>query len=111
MMCNLIQSLHSGDDTPWIFFGDFNLPTSPKEKKGVNPPNQVHVDAFRETLFNFVRDQFTWANGQSWENSIEAHFNRFLATPQWHTLFPEAEVYHLVRHRSDHKPLLLNLTK
>ena len=60
---------------------------STDEKRGGNPPNRNHVDAFRDTLaccelaeVKSSGNPFTWANGQSGEASIEAKLDRFLAS-------------------------------
>ncbi|KAJ1399071.1 Protein kinase domain [Sesbania bispinosa] len=85
------------------------------EKKGGNPPQSHLVDLFRSTIqecglqdMGFDGADFTWSNRSSGANLIQARLDRALMTRGWQELFPGAKTTHLIRHQSDHSPLLID---
>lgn len=114
--CDLINHLAGADHDKWLTIGDFDLVLSQDEKMGGNPVNQKLVTLFRDTLqrnnladIGFEGDQFTWNNNQNGSNDIKARLDRVVASPEWKFYYPRAILTHLVRHASDHMPLLLQL--
>lgn len=51
---------------------------------------------------------FTWCRGKDPTSFIRERLDRFLASPQWVSLFPHAEVRHLPIYKSDLAPILPN---
>ncbi|MCH90208.1 hypothetical protein A2U01_0011119 [Trifolium medium] len=50
---------------------------------------------------------YTWTNKHQGEHLIKSRLDRFLATIDWITMFPNYTNTHLMRYRSDHCPILL----
>lgn len=50
---------------------------------------------------------FTWANNQPDNTHIKERLDRFCANSNWTNFFPRYINKHLVRHTSDHSPILL----
>ncbi|KAK8660939.1 hypothetical protein V6N13_051845 [Hibiscus sabdariffa] len=95
---------------PWILFGDFNATLSDDDRMGCALSTQS-CPLFRKFVFdNGLRDmgfsgpQFTWQRG-----GAQARLDRFLCNMQWDEAFPESSVHHLLRMKSDHRPLLLQV--
>ncbi|KAK8558094.1 hypothetical protein V6N13_073772 [Hibiscus sabdariffa] len=67
--------------------------------------------AFQNLLFDYgLRDMgyigpdFTWSRG-----AAQVHLDRFICNSYWDEDFPESSVHHLLRLRSDHRPILLHV--
>lgn len=72
------------------------------------------MQEFRDVLdecllrdLGFKGNKFTWQRGSSPSTIIKERLDRFLATLQWCTLFPQAQVQNLPILNSDHGPILL----
>lgn len=57
----------------------------------------------------FSGPKYTWTNSQYVSSLIMQRLDRALANPEWHFLFPKANVTHLPRTHLDHCPILLTL--
>ncbi|XP_016206020.1 uncharacterized protein LOC107646345 [Arachis ipaensis] len=75
------------------------------------------MKSFQEALqmnqlldLEFVGYPFTWANKQPGDMNIQERLNRAIAIIDWKEAFPETIVKHLQRYRSDHCPLLIDVT-
>ncbi|RYQ96673.1 hypothetical protein Ahy_B08g092519 [Arachis hypogaea] len=102
---------------PWLVFGDFNQILEQKEKTGGLPVTYSQMKGFQEVLqmnqlldLGFVGHSFTWTNNQPGEMNIQERLDRAVATIDWTEAFPETIVRHLQRYRSDHCPLLIDVT-
>lgn len=94
---------------PWLGAGDFNVIASANEHSGRAPPNVRNIEEFNDVVFNcglspvsFDGQPFTWMNGKVWQRLDCALVNCARSN-----LFGISKVFHLVRGRSDHAPLLI----
>lgn len=55
--------------------------------------------------------RFTWSNGRELTDRIMERIDRVYANPSWSQLFPDANVLHLPRTNSDHRPIILYFKK
>jgi hypothetical protein len=95
-------------------FGDFNLILTNEEKLGGNTLEPNITTSFRNTLshcdlqdLGYKGYKFTWTNGHQGNQLIKSRLDRFLATQDWMTEFPNYVNNHLIRYKSDHCPILL----
>ncbi|KAL7246657.1 hypothetical protein ACSBR2_001707 [Camellia fascicularis] len=51
---------------------------------------------------------FTWSNNQRGGDHVRERLDRAVATVEWRTLFPKAQVFHELLFGSDHCPVVLN---
>ncbi|XLR25102.1 hypothetical protein S83_053002 [Arachis hypogaea] len=114
---DLLSSLGQSQNMPWLVFGDFNQILEQKEKTGGLPVTYSQMKGFQEVLqmnqlldLGFVGHSFTWTNNQPGEMNIQERLDRAVATIDWKEAFPETIVRHLQRYRSDHCPLLIDVT-
>lgn len=109
----IISSLHS---LLWIMAGDFNEVLLGEDKLGGRPVNSYTALKFQESLnscrmidLGFLGLRFTWSNNKPLSQLVQERIGRVFATPDWNTLYPEANVKHLERSHSDHCPMVLSL--
>ncbi|GMI86124.1 hypothetical protein HRI_002281700 [Hibiscus trionum] len=102
---DLASTIHS----PWILFGDFNATLCDSECMGC--ASTKPSKAFQDFIFDAgLRDMgyqgpdFTWCRGSTY-----VRLDRFLCNTYWDESYPVAEVHHLLRMRSDHRPILLHV--
>ncbi|GMI69001.1 hypothetical protein HRI_000569400 [Hibiscus trionum] len=102
----LATTIHS----PWVLFGDFNATLATLERKGGGATSRPSKD-FQAFVFDLgLRDmgysgpEFTWTKGNT-----HVRLDRFICNSYWDETFPEASVEHLLRLRSDHRPILLSV--
>ena len=107
-----LRSIKGDLSTPWLLMGDFNEILYNIEKEGSRPRPQRQMQAFHDVLsecnindMGFVGDRFTWRRGQ-----IRERLNRALANPQWVDMFPHAALINSKMPRSDHRPILLDMS-
>lgn len=108
-----LASFQASYTGPWLVLGDFNDITNPTEKFGGHSPNKARMNTFNAAintcnLLGFIGPTFIWSNLLSPHQLIMECLDRFLATPNWLTSFPNAQITHLSRTHSDHYPLLLD---
>jgi hypothetical protein len=111
LTCNLITDLSNTNYNPaWLVFEDFN-----NEKQGVNPIYANIVNCPRNTLnvchlkdLGYHGLPFTWANNHDPESYIQCRLDRFLATNEWCSNYPNFKNHHLLKFKSDHCPILLD---
>ena len=120
LACDTITNLSSNNWNPnWLIFGDFDVILNSSEKLGGNPPGLNITQMFRDTInvcnlndLGFSCDIFTWANNHDHDNShMKCRLDRFLATPEWISLFPNHSNTHFIKFGSDHNPILLEFSK
>jgi len=110
----MLLDLKTHSTLPWLIGGDINEIFYNLEKRGGPAKPQSVLDRFQEALedcelFNlgYKGEDFTWWNGRDGAQSAEERLDRFCATTELPTLFPEAIVYHVDEDLSDHLPILL----
>lgn len=100
---------------PWLCFADFNEIIANSEKRGGRVHMGSQMRGFRDAI-DFCRLKgidsegplFTWSNFQEGDALIEERLDRFLATPDWLSMFPHATVDNFITSHSDHHCLILN---
>ncbi|GMI89723.1 hypothetical protein HRI_002641600 [Hibiscus trionum] len=106
----LLRNIAASSRSPWILFGDFNATIHSADRKGCASSSTPSKD-FQKLLVDFgLRDMgysgldFTWSRGHAY-----ARLDRFLCNSYWDEVYPVSSVQHLLRLRSDHRPILLNV--
>lgn len=66
------------------------------------------IDSCNLVDLGFMGSCFTWCRGKDPSTFIRERLDRFLASPSWLSLFPNAFVRHIPIYKSDHAPILLN---
>lgn len=101
---------------PCCLVGDFNQILSQSEKLG---GANFRFDWRVRDFSNFINNNalihlstsgslYTWCNGPPGKGSIFKRLDRGLVNQGWKDLFPDANITHLPRLSSDHKPLLIH---
>lgn len=106
----------SSYDENWIIGGDFNSILSQSEKLGGLLYSDRAISDFQNFVHNnslldvgFSGDPYTWCNGASGSKRIWIRLDRVLVNLKSSLLFSNLHVTHLVRHLSDHCPILIKL--
>ncbi|XP_015579884.1 uncharacterized protein LOC8272290 [Ricinus communis] len=113
---DLLRSLASINDSPWIVMGDFNDILNHREKRGgVAQPNWL-VEGFRRAVWDsglvdlgFQGCPFTWERGRESGLWVQERLNRMLGNGDWVARHKDARVVHLDSVVSDHFPIILHL--
>lgn len=94
--------------------GDFNLITIANEKDEGNPIDTRLSNRFIDTINNynlnnigFSENIFIWAKQR---NFIQVRLSIFLTSQKWMENFNFYYNHHLLRHASDHSPILLHFS-
>lgn len=110
---NLLQSQHF---MPWCFLGDFNSILGAHEHRGRTAPSRIPMEEFKlwtdsNNLIHLPTRgaEFTWYKGRGAHRGTERRLDRALCNQSWIDLFTSVSVTTLVKHKSDHFPLLLDL--
>jgi len=115
LTCELITNMSNTNSNPaWLVFGDFNITLNNNEKQGGNPIDANIAICFRNTLnvchlqdLGFHGLPFTWANNHDPKSIIQCRLDRFLATNEWCSLYPNYKNQHPLKFKFDHCPILL----
>ena len=114
----LIRHLCEDTELPIMFGGDFNEIMSYDEKEGGAMTERREINHFRNVVdlcrlrdLGFEGQWWTWERGKSMHTRVRERLDRFLATTEWLNLFPQANVTHLLRYKSDHCPIVVRLFK
>ncbi|KAJ4837450.1 hypothetical protein Tsubulata_015301 [Turnera subulata] len=101
----------AGMSAPWVIAGDFNSLLGPNEKLGGEVLNTTYCRVFSDWIddcelvdLGFKGSPYTWERGE-----VQERLDRVLANTSWSLPFPDAEVVHYPRTKSDHSTLLLRL--
>jgi len=101
---------------PWCTIGDFNAIIGAHEHRGATPPATLPMTEFLEWSNNGnlihlpTRGvQFTWANGRHGRRYTEKRLDRALCNHNLIDVCSSISVTTLIKHNSDHFPLLLDL--
>ncbi|KAL4352786.1 hypothetical protein GQ457_06G015250 [Hibiscus cannabinus] len=113
-----IDRLSSSSTLPWIVGGDFNEILCHSEKEGGRRKLPGFLDTFRDCVDrNHLVDckpisgWFTWLYTNSVSGTvIQERLDRYLATTEWFTLFPEYRVSSFYTAKLDHCFLLMDTT-
>ncbi|KAK8661409.1 hypothetical protein V6N13_091014 [Hibiscus sabdariffa] len=96
--------------SPWVLFGDFNATLCHADRMGGSLSSKPST-YFQNIVCDLgLRDMgfhgpdFTWQRGVT-----QVRLDRFLCNSLWDEAFPESSVEHLLRMKSDHKPILLTV--
>lgn len=109
-----LESISNTINGPWFIGGDFNDIMDPEEKQG----GRIHttqrcfdfistMEACGMTDIGFTGPRFTWCNKRSPSKRIWKRLDRVLINDHWSQRFPTNTIKHLIRTRSDHRPLLM----
>ncbi|KAK8697416.1 hypothetical protein V6N13_113567 [Hibiscus sabdariffa] len=105
-LCRLASSVRS----PWIMFGDFNATLHTTDLQGCALSTKPSK-AFQNLIYGYgLRDigfqgpEFTWTRG-----SVSVRLDRFICNSYFDEAFPAAMVHHLLRMRSNHRPIMLQI--
>jgi hypothetical protein len=109
---NTLQSTHV---LPWCFLGDFNVILGAHEHRGRFSPARLPMDEFKAWTDSFnlyhlpTRGAvFTWNNGRGGSRHTEKRLDRVICNQDWLSLCTVTAVTALIKHKSDHLPLLLD---
>ncbi|KAK8606369.1 hypothetical protein V6N13_030652 [Hibiscus sabdariffa] len=96
--------------SPWLLFGDFNATLVAADKSGC-AQSSIPSRGFQNLLFDYgLRDMgyqgpaYTWSRGSAY-----VRLDRFIYNSYYDKTYPESIVHHLLRMRSDHRPILLTI--
>ncbi|GMI90895.1 hypothetical protein HRI_002758800 [Hibiscus trionum] len=92
---------------PWVVLGDFNATLSPSERQGCS--SIVPDSQFQDMVFycglqdlGFAGPNFTWYRGNR-----SVRLDRCFGNAAWYEHFPQSSLHHLLRMKSDHRPIML----
>ena len=112
----LLRHLWGIRNLPWLVLGDFNEITDLNEQWGRSDCNLAQMAAFREALsdcclqdLGFHGAAFTWSNRRLSDDLVRVRLDRGVANSEWISLFPNAQVHHVVVAASDHMGLLISM--
>ncbi|EEF49555.1 conserved hypothetical protein [Ricinus communis] len=97
---DLLRSLASVNNSPWIFMGDFNDILNHREKRG---GDSGLVD------LGFQGCPFTWERGRGSGLWVQERLDRVLGNGDWVARHKDARVVHLDSVVYDHLPIILHL--
>lgn len=104
-----------GFDFAWISIGYFNSVLSSDEVISPNNWLSHRSSGFKDWIFGqslidmgFHGSKFTWTRGLHSSSFKGARLDRALCNFEWKLLFPEANVVHLPKVKSDHSLLLID---
>lgn len=100
-------------DGPWMIGGDFNAIRRVSEKKGGSARISGVCELFngwfhRNHLMEpvFKGPQYTWSRG-----NLSKRLDRVICNEEWMMMNDEAEVFHLPKLNSDHRPVMFRCKK
>jgi endonuclease/exonuclease/phosphatase family metal-dependent hydrolase len=101
----------------WLLIGDFNEVLWSFEQFSVRKWPERQMADFREVLsqcdifdLGFTGPLWTFDNKQKGDRNVKVRLDRACASSSWSAWFPEARLIHLTSSRSDHVPILLELS-
>jgi hypothetical protein len=99
---------------PWLFIGDFNAVMGAHEKRGRWPPTAASCLDFgnwsNANLLTHLPTSgplLTWSNGRFGNANVALRLDRSICNEDWLAFWRVTCCCTLVRHQSDHHPLLL----
>lgn len=110
----LPQTTTTGLGKKWFLGGDLNKIKDHWEKKGGRPrsPNSfIHFQEFVRDMsmgeIKYLGREWTQANNREGEGFVEERLDRFFASPEGVSQYPQAVVYHVQKQAFDHCLLIL----
>jgi hypothetical protein len=107
-----LQDLYVG---PWIFVGDFNVVLGAHEKQGRRPPPRISCEDFISWTNAYSLShlpttgvQLSWNNGRLRGDYVAQRLDRTICNMHGFNLWQTVSCCTLVRHASDHHPLLIS---
>ncbi|KAK8571189.1 hypothetical protein V6N13_025744 [Hibiscus sabdariffa] len=102
-----LKSLSATVTRPWIVLGDFNATLSLVDRQGcsINSPDQSFQDMVLHCGLHdlgYSDPHFTWSRG-----SRSARLDRSFGNSLWFERYPHFFLHHLLRMKSDHRPIFL----
>ncbi|KAL9667410.1 hypothetical protein QQ045_001767 [Rhodiola kirilowii] len=111
----LLRKLRELINLPWCVIGDFNEICTFSETTSRNLSRQAYMEHFREVLMDcglmdlgYKGSKYTYSNRRQGSEEVASRLDRAVGDDLWVDKFPNATIEHLISHRSDHCPLLLN---
>ncbi|KAL4347365.1 hypothetical protein GQ457_17G005960 [Hibiscus cannabinus] len=101
-------SLHIQE--PWVVLGDFNATLCSMDRRGCANSARPDPDFHNAVIDCGLHDlgsngpPFTWFKGQ-----CAVRLDRALSNALWLSSFPTASILHLLRMKSDHRPIMLSI--
>lgn len=107
----------SFDEVSWCTIRDFNVITTPEEKKGGIMYNMNNCFDFisiiktcRLTDLRFNGQTYTWCYQRAAEARVWKRLDREMVNNKWLEVMPQTTIDHLPAISSDHTPLLMEMT-
>jgi len=101
---------------PWLFIGDFNAVLGAHEKRGRQPPPPLScMDFTNWSNANLLHHlptleaYFTLSNGRLGSDNVALRLDRAICNADWVNFWCSSTCSALVRHQSDHHPLLMSM--
>ncbi|KAM5549757.1 hypothetical protein ABKV19_000925 [Rosa sericea] len=110
-----IEQINTSFSGSLLLVGDFNAILGAHEKTGGRLPTRVSCDDFQTmvdvchlTQIDLKGSPFTWTNGRGVGSHIEMLLDMCFCSIPWLNSWPMTSCSTLVRHSSDHNPLLIS---
>jgi len=108
--------VQSQNDAPWCFIRDFNTILEAHEHSGSHTPARPPMVDFQSWTDNndflhlpTMGAAFTSENGWSGRRHIIRRLNRVVCNQNWLDRFSSISCLSLIKHRSDHYPIMLEI--
>ncbi|GMJ15348.1 hypothetical protein HRI_005204000 [Hibiscus trionum] len=112
---NLLRSLNTNPNTPWLVAGDFNEILLASEKRGGRVRSSRQMNDFLSALndcdltdLGYSGCWYTWEKGRLSTNNIRERIDRAVANSAWRDNFTNYHVQHLSHSISDHCPISID---
>jgi len=113
-----LSALLHDNHGPWLFVGDFNSILGAHERLEGRPPLQISCAEFRDwsnknVLLHLETNgaKYTWTNKREGRAFMAQILDRAICNEQWLDHWNISSCNTLIKHHSDHFPLLITLNK
>ena len=110
----MLKFIKASSHLPWVCMGDFNEVLIREEHKGVQERSLAQIAGFWEMVdvcglydLGYEGRDWTFEKKVSGGSFCRVRLDRALATSDWCSRFPLAQLTHLTAAASDHDPILL----